>query len=166
MERGCNCQAHMSTRITSKTMAMTAVNVRMRVRFAPIIASARRNGAKRTIEPAKDLHTITHDQSPASALQRYPRNFTTQITRSDEAANRFTAPRMRRHLGWGFVSSRSKKRAHAKASRKGGENIQKQPTIVNNHEASMMIEHANRFARCDWEQAEPQETYRYWRKVV
>ena len=41
-------------------MAKTEMNVSIRVRLAPRIASTRKKGAKRTIELVKDRHEMTH----------------------------------------------------------------------------------------------------------
>ena len=122
---------------------MIEINVRIRVRLAPRIASTRKNGARRTIDPAKDLHAMTQDQSPASALQLFPRNFTTQMLRRTETASRFAAPRMRRHFGCDFASG-FKKRTHAIPSRTGGENTEKTLRIVSNHNPCMIGEYASK----------------------
>ena len=131
------CQAIMSTRITSNTMANIEINDRMRVRLAPKIASKRKTGASRTIHPAKDLQAITQDQSPASALQLFPKNFTVQTAKSAETAIRFAAPRIRHHFDCGVAASLLRKRDQANPRRKGGENKEKQPTRLNSHKPCM-----------------------------
>jgi hypothetical protein len=98
---------------------------------APRIASTRKNGARRTIDPVKDLQAMTQDQSPASALQWFPRNFRTETLRRTETASRFAAPSTRRHLGRDFASG-SKKRSHAIPIKTGGENTENTLRIVNN----------------------------------
>lgn len=131
----------MSTRMTSKTMAKTETNVRIRVRLAPRIASTRKNGAKRTIEPVKDLQAMTHDQSPASALQWYPKNFTTQTPKRTETASRFAAPRRLRHLGRSLLTSGFRKRIHAIPSKMGGENTENTLRMSSNHKPRMTREY-------------------------
>ena len=133
----------MSTRMTSKTIAMIETNVRILVRLAPRTASTRKDGARRTIDPAKDLHAMTHDQSPASALHLYPRNFTTHTHSSNETASKFAAPRIRRNFGCDFPSG-FKKRTHAIQSRTGGANTEKTLRIVSNHNPCMTTEYASK----------------------
>jgi hypothetical protein len=122
----------MSTRMTSKTIAITEMNVRILVRLAPRSASTRENGDSRTIDPAKDRHATTQDQSPASALQLFPKNFKAQTHRSNETASKFAAPRIRRDFG-SECASAFKKRSHAIPSRKGGANTEQAQRMVNNN---------------------------------
>jgi hypothetical protein len=84
---------------------------------------------------------MTQDQSPASALQLFARNFRTQTPRRTETASRFAAPRMRRHFGCDFVSG-FKKRTHAVPTRTGGENTKKTLRMVSNHNPCMIGEYA------------------------
>jgi hypothetical protein len=137
-------QAIMSTRMTSKTMAKTEMNVRIRVRLAPRIVSARKKGAKRTINPAKDLHAPTHDQSPAPALQWFPRNVTTQTMRRTETASRFAAPRTWRHLGRSLLAPGFKKRTQPIPSKMGGDNTEHTLRMLNNHKPCMVGEYASK----------------------
>jgi hypothetical protein len=117
------------------------MNVRILVRRTPRIASTRKNGARRTIDPAKDLRAMTQDQSPASASQRYPRNFRTETLRRTETASRFAAPSIRRHLGCDFASG-PKKRTHAISIKTGGENTDNTLRMVSN--PSMIGEYASK----------------------
>lgn len=132
----------MPTRMTSKTIAKTERSDRIRVRLAPKIVSARKKGAERTINPAKDLHARTHDQSLASGLQLFPRNLTTQRPRRTETAIRFVAPRTCRHLGRPLLSLKFKKRTHAIPSNMGGENRQKELRVLNSHKPRISREYA------------------------
>lgn len=137
-------QAIVSTRTTSKTTAKTETNVKIRVRLAPKIESTRKYGAKRTIDLEKDLHGMTHDQSPVSTLQWIPRTITTQTMRRAETASRFAAPRTWRHFGRSLIASGFRKRAQAIPSRMGGETTDKVPRISNNHEPSIVGEYASK----------------------
>jgi len=84
---------------------------------------------------------MTQDQSPASALQRFPRSFRTETLRRTETASRFAAPRIRRHMGCDFASG-SKKRTHAIPIKTGCENTENTLRMASN--PSMIGEYASK----------------------
>ena len=87
---------------------------------------------------------MTHDQSPASALQWFPRSFTTQTPKRAETAIRFAAPMTWRHLGRSLLASGFKKRTHPIPSKTGGDNRENTIKMLSNHKPCMVGEYASK----------------------
>jgi hypothetical protein len=120
----------MSIARQSNAIASVAKDGRILILFRPKRQRRSKTGVRRRTKVVKLRHAITHDQSPASALQWRPRNLT--ITTNKSALTETSANQLSTflHLGttsFGFVSRR---RRQENARRKGGEKNASKPKML------------------------------------
>lgn len=114
----------------SNAIASVARDGRILIRFRLRTQSSNSTGVSRITTVVNLRQAMTHDQSPASALQWFPRNFRIATNKSvvrETSANQLVTFL---HLGTTSLGFELSRRAQEKARRKGGEINASKPTRV------------------------------------